>query len=140
MTPAEDRRRRQAYAMRSVASLDTATQLLAIYEQSEQTVLDEVAQLPNWRYETLLAWAIDRRPAPTGPTGELSAQDLLLARMRTLAGLLAEATEQAFADGHLRIAKALARLSNEAVQHLIGAPAMRLVGGYASSADPGGSS
>jgi hypothetical protein len=142
------RRHRIAYAVRNASSVDAAAQLLDVYER-ECTVaplpapdaLDEVdvpwelcelESLADWRYETLLQFAIDRREAPVFHfEGEahprtMHARDLLASRRYELIGLLSLACEQAWNLGDAKSVKAMSMLCESAVSRVVGMAALRV--------------
>ncbi len=143
------RRHRFAYAMRQLSSVDAAAQLLEAFERecvqtppvadalAEADVpweLAEIESLPNWEYRTLLAHAVERRPAPTHrrdghAAATMRADDLLDCRRYDLIGLLALAAEQAFALGDKRACVAMSKLCQSAVVQVIGVATMRLAFG-----------
>ncbi len=145
------RRHRFAYAIRNLSSVDAAAQLLEAFEREIIVPLDdlpsplddleegdvpwelaELESLPDWTYETLLEFAITRRPAPSFHfEGEaqprvMRAHDLLSGRKYELIGILAMACEQAWNLGDKRAVTAMSALCETAVLQVVGLAALRV--------------
>jgi hypothetical protein len=142
------RRHRIAREMRAAYSIDAAAQLLEAHESDllafeDLDALDAVdlpfelcdlESLDDWSYETLLAHAVSRRPAPAfRRDGKapcvMRADDLLDCRRYDLIGLLALAAEQAFEIGDAKTCKMMSVLCQDAIVRVIGVATMRLAFG-----------
>ena len=143
MTDAESpaaRRHRIARAVRAASTLDAAAQLLTELHPDATAAVDEldavdvpwelaeIESLSDWTYDTLLKFAIDRRSAPSciqdGLTKTMRASDLLASRKYELVGLLALASEQAWALGDGAACHAMAQLCELALTRTIGGAAL----------------
>lgn len=107
-----------------MSALPNAMSLLEAYEAEVRAWPDEltaIESLPDFRRETLLAWAL----SPAAPPG-WRAEDVLCSRQMVLIGALAKAAEQAAQLGDSRTARQMAKLAHRTTLDLKGEAAMAI--------------